>query len=76
MFYRNTDYFPGQSYILTIHSYEKVITFCVELSFPPNAKCYKILMTTLVANFRSGEGDEVRNDVFSSDEYTSIVQIS
>ena len=50
--------------------YYKFITFCVELKFFPNAKCYKILMAPFLANFCLGEADEVRKDVFSTD--TSI----
>ena len=35
---------PRHSYILTIYSYIKVTTFCVQFSFSPNAKYFKILM--------------------------------
>ena len=61
---------PRHSYILTIQSYIKVITLCVEASLSPNVKCYKILMAIFQANFRFGEADEVGKDVFSTE--TSI----
>ena len=56
---------------MTIIKFIKVITFCVELCFSPNAKCYKILIITFPAKYRFGEADAARKNASSSN--TSII---
>ena len=53
-----------QPNIIRIKNFFKVIRFCVELSFSPNAKCYKILMIIFPAKYCFGEADTVGRDVF------------
>ena len=50
--------------IILFQRFMKVITFFVELSFSPNAKCYKICHTILMiifpSNFCLSEADPVK----------------
>ena len=61
-----------QPNIMTIIKFIKVLTFCVELCFSPNAKCYKMLIIVFLAKYRLGEADAARKKNVSSSN-TSII---
>lgn len=56
--------------ILRSQFFITVVTFCIQLQFSSDAKCYKMLVINSMTNLRLGESDEMRNkNVYSTVDF-------